>query len=296
MGPFAAHWVRPMTTYAIGDVQGCHDELMALLALIDFNADEDELWFTGDLVNRGPHSLEVLRFVRGLGTRAITVLGNHDLHLLAIGNKAVPTRLAIKDTLQDVIRSPDCNEILEWLCQQPLLHHDNRLGFTMVHAGLPPQWDLLTAMACAGEVEAVLRGPQCSEFLQQMYGDQPDIWSPALRGMDRLRFICNCFTRLRFCDVDGRLNFTAKGPPGTQPRGELPWFAVPGRKSGTERLVFGHWSTLRLTPKQMQSAQAYGLDSGCFWGGKLTAMRLPDGRLFSVTAGARAGRKQSHTA
>lgn len=257
-----------MAVYAIGDIQGCHRELQQLLALLKFDPARDRLWFAGDLVNRGPHSLEVLRFVRGLGDAALTVLGNHDLHLLAAVDH--PARIKARDTLHAILDAPDREDLLDWLRRQPLLHHDAQLGFTLVHAGLPPQWDLAQAQACAHEVETVLRGGEHAEFFTHMYGDAPDAWSPDLRGWDRLRFITNCLTRLRYCSSEGRLALAYKGAPGSQPPGLLPWFEVPRRRSRGLNILFGHWSTLGTR----SDPGIYPLDSGCLWGGQLTALRL----------------------
>jgi len=258
-----------MATYAVGDLQGCYYELRALLDSLRFDPADDTLWLVGDLVNRGPTSLECLRFARDLGGRAVVVLGNHDLHLLAVaaGNqrKTKPT-----DTLGPILAAPDRDELLDWLRRRPLLHHDATLGYTMVHAGLPPQWDLATATLCAREVEGVLRGDGWRAFLDQMYGDQPDRWSEGLTGIERLRFSVNALTRMRFVTDDGRIELKAKGAPHTAPIGVTPWFAARDRRSANLDLIFGHWSTLG-------EAEGYGvfpLDSGCVWGGKLTALRL----------------------
>lgn len=258
-----------MAVYAIGDIQGCHDELLALLASIDFDSQRDHLWLVGDLVNRGPKSLEVLRFVRSLGERAVCVLGNHDLHLLAIaaGNHRKRKNL---DTLAAIFDAPDREELLDWLRHRPLLHHDPELGFAMLHAGLPPQWDIHQAITLAAEVEAVLRSDAHTGFFHEMYGNKPQAWSDQLRGMDRLRFITNCFTRLRYCDTDGNLSLSDKGPPGSQQAGSLPWFDVPGRRSQDTRILFGHWSTLGYVARN----NVWALDTGCLWGGMLTAVRL----------------------
>ncbi|MHB8453306.1 MAG: symmetrical bis(5'-nucleosyl)-tetraphosphatase [Acidiferrobacterales bacterium] len=266
-----------MAVYAIGDVQGCADELEGLLAKIGFSAATDELWFTGDLVNRGPKSAEVLRFVKGLGERAHAVLGNHDLHLLALA--AGHGRARSQDTLQDVLDAKDRVELLAWLRTLPLLYHDSRLGFTLVHAGLLPQWDLATAQKLAREAEDALRLSDQGEFFAHMYGDQPNRWDCALEGWDRLRVIINSCTRLRYCDANGQMDFRCKGAPGTQPAGLIPWFQVEGRASRDLRIIFGHWSTLG----RWQGNGVLGLDSGCLWGGELLAVRL-DGplRFFSV--------------
>ncbi len=255
-----------MAVYAIGDIQGCFDELQALLALIDFNPQQDQLWFAGDIVNRGPKSLEALRFVRSLN--AVTVLGNHDLHLLA--SACIPDRRRRKDTLQSIIDAPEADDMLDWLRHRPLLHHDATLGYTLIHAGLPPQWDLETAKACAAEVEQVLRSDNYTTFLAAMYGNHPDLWDPALTGRDRLRFITNCFTRLRYCDRSGRLALEEKGPPGSQPQQLRPWFEWQERKSLDLKILFGHWSTLGA----YDAPGIHALDTGCLWGGQLTAVRL----------------------
>ncbi len=257
-----------MAVYAIGDIQGCYDQLQALLTRLDFEPSRDRLWFVGDLVNRGPKSLETLRFVRGLGDAAVTVLGNHDLHLIAFAYGHAPNH--DDHTLDAVLAAPDRDELIDWLVRRPLLHHDATLGYTLIHAGLPPQWDLAQARACAGEVEAVLRGAQLQEFVEQMYGNEPRRWSEDLVGVDRLRFIINCFTRLRFCTADGRLDLNSKGPPGSQPPGQMPWFEVPGRASRGLNIVFGHWSTLG----ECDAPGVYPIDTGCLWGGSLTALRL----------------------
>lgn len=260
-----------MAIYAIGDVQGCYGELQNLLAQVDYTPTRDQLWFVGDLVNRGPQSLQVLRFVKNLGSTAHCVLGNHDLHLLAVAAGCEHVRDS--DTFHDVLAAPDCDELLDWLCHLPLLYHDAATSFTMIHAGLPPQWDLAQARACATEVEAVLRGPARDTFLRQMYGNEPDSWSDALRGMPRLRFITNCFTRLRYCDAEGRLALQEKGAPGSQPAPWVPWFTVPTRRSRDLNILFGHWSTLG----EYSAPGVYALDTGCVWGGSLSALRI-DGR------------------
>jgi bis(5'-nucleosyl)-tetraphosphatase (symmetrical) len=257
-----------MTVYAIGDVQGCYDALQRLLQALRFDPLRDRLWFTGDLVNRGPESLAVLRFVKGLGDRAVTVLGNHDLTLLAHSRDHVAARE--RDTFQEILDAPDGQLLLDWLRYRPLLHRDSTLGFAMMHAGLPPQWDVQEAMIRAHEVEAVLRSDAHNAFLAQMFGNRPRRWSPDLSGYERLRFIVNCLTRIRFCSAEGSLSFKDKGPPGTQRNGYMPWFRVPGRRSTGEQIVFGHWAALGLHCE----AGAFALDSACVWGGELSALRL----------------------
>lgn len=254
-----------MALYAIGDVQGCYDELRRLLDLIEFDPAHDRLCFTGDLVNRGPLSLETVRFVRGLGAAAVTVLGNHDLHLLAVARGASRTKK--RDTFGDILGAPDRNELLDWLQRRPLLHREGE--FYLIHAGLPPQWDMAEASAHAREVEAVLQQGS-PEFFAHMYGDEPSLWSEDLRGWERLRYITSAFTRTRYCDRHGRLDFREKDRPGRQPPGLTPWFAATGRRSRGAPIVFGHWSTLGF----YASADCWGLDTGCLWGGELTALRL----------------------
>jgi bis(5'-nucleosyl)-tetraphosphatase (symmetrical) len=257
-----------MALYAIGDVQGCFDELRTLLDALRFDPAADTLWFTGDLVNRGPESLATLRLVRDLGDSAVTVLGNHDLHLLAVARGRSP--LKRKDTLQAVLDAPDCDELLAWLQGRPLLHHDAGLGLTLLHAGLPPQWSVATARTLASEVEAVLRDGESDAYFGHMYGDKPRRWDADLEGWARLRFITNCLTRMRFCTGGGRLVLDSKGPPGSQPAGSMPWFEVPGRVSAGERIVCGHWSALGYVDRE----DLLALDTGCLWGGALTAVRL----------------------
>lgn len=264
-----------MAIYVIGDIQGCFRELMGLLQEIRFRPGDDQLWFTGDLVNRGPDSLQVLRYVRGLGSNALTVLGNHDLHLLACAQGVVRTHRG--DTLDQVLAADDRDELLAWLRARPLMHHDPLHGVTLIHAGLPPQWDLALAQSCAAEVEAMLRSGDYAEFLAHMYGNEPDYWDESHSGWDRLRFITNCFTRLRYCDADGRLYLKSKGEPGSQAHGLFPWYQLEQRKSRELNIIFGHWSTLGLYRGEGVSS----LDTGCLWGGLLTALRLSDGAVFS---------------
>ncbi|QJD28682.1 symmetrical bis(5'-nucleosyl)-tetraphosphatase [Methylococcus geothermalis] len=259
-----------MAVYAIGDVQGCYAELQRLLDLIRFDPAGDRLLFTGDLVNRGPQSLETLRFIRSLGPAAATVLGNHDLHLLAVAYGV--SRVKHKDTFGDVLEASDRNELLDWLRTRPLVHRES--GYCLVHAGIPPCWDADTASARAAEVEAVLAGGDIAEFCRQMYGDKPDVWSDDLAGWDRLRFITNALTRMRYCDGAGRLDFKQKGAPGHQPAFLVPWFEVAGRRPSGATILFGHWSTLGY----FAGKDCYCLDTGCLWGGELTALRL-DGTL-----------------
>jgi bis(5'-nucleosyl)-tetraphosphatase (symmetrical) len=273
-----------VATYAIGDIQGCYAELLDLLTAIEFDPAADTLWFTGDLVNRGPQSLEVLRFVKALGERAIVVLGNHDLHLLAIACTQ-NARAHREDTLSAVLAAPDKADLIEWLRHRPLFHHDAELGYAMVHAGLAPQWDAALTKAIAHEFETALRRPAFTEFLSRMYGNQPDRWSDDLDGWDRLRVITNYCTRMRYCDAEGRMCLAAKGPPGTQPAPYVPWYAIPARRTRGTPVIFGHWSTLRLTREQMCAFNVYALDTGCLWGGALSALNLSTATITQVPAG-----------
>lgn len=257
-----------MAVYAIGDIQGCYEPLQRLLELLRFDPSADQLWLVGDLVNRGPQSLEVLRLIYELGERAIAVLGNHDLSLLAVAAGQVQAKR--KDTFHSIIDAPDAGQLLDWLRQRPLLHHDAQLGFTMVHAGLAPQWDLSLAQSCAAELQATLRGPHWQKFMGSMFGDEPRRWQGDLGGKQRLRFIVNALTRMRFCRLDGSLSLTDKGPPGSQGTGLVPWFQVPNRRSADLQIVVGHWATLG----HYQSGGIHAIDSGCVWGGRLTAIRL----------------------
>lgn len=269
-----------MAVYAIGDVQGCFDELEALLRHVRFKRGKDQLWFVGDLVNRGPKSLEVLRFVAELGEDARVALGNHDLNLLAI---AAGTRgLRKQDTVQDVLDAPDADELIDWLAGQPLLVREPGIPYTMVHAGLAPEWSVADAADRAREIEAALAGSKRERFLANMYGNKPARWKSGLEGWKRLRFITNALTRIRYVDADGRLDLDESGPPGTQPPALSPWFESENRRSRDEPIVFGHWATLRLEHELDPAHRVYHLDTGCVWGGTLTALRLDDERYFSV--------------
>ncbi len=272
-----------MATWAIGDLQGCHAELRALLELIEFDSRRDRAWFTGDLVNRGADSLGALRTVRSLGDNAITVLGNHDLHLLACRWVAGREPRA-GDTLDEVLAAPDCDELLDWLRRRPLVHHDAARNTLLVHAGLPPQWSIAQAVALGGEVAAKLAGPNFVAELAQMYGNLPDCWDDVLRGAQRFRFVVNGLTRLRYVTCDGRLDLKAKGAPGTQGTQLVPWYAAKERRSRGTRIVFGHWSTLRLTHEEEGIHDVLPLDTGAVWGGALTAVNLDDGTRRSVPA------------
>lgn len=265
-----------MATYAIGDVQGCFNSLMALLDALQFDSTRDQLWFTGDLVNRGPRSLETLRFVRHLGEQAVTVLGNHDLHLLGIAYGG--RQLKRGDTLSSVLEAPDRDDLIAWLRRQPLLYRDAGRGVSMVHAGLPPQWTLSAAQACAATVEAALRRADIENVLLQMTDDGNDAWSSSLPCGEQAGYILNCLTRMRYCDALGRLELKEKGAPGSQREPFLPWFAVPGRLHASETLVFGHWASLG----PCSEPGVHALDTGCVWGGTLTALCLETWERASV--------------
>jgi bis(5'-nucleosyl)-tetraphosphatase (symmetrical) len=263
-----------MAIYAIGDIQGCYTELQFLLEQIQFDPAQDRLWFVGDLVNRGPDSLQVLRLVKSFGDSAITVLGNHDLHLLAVAEGAAD--LHRSDTLNEVLNAPDRNELLIWLRQQRLLHVEGE--YVLVHAGLLPQWTVSQATGLAREVEQALRGDDYATFLKRMYGNTPHRWDDELSGFKRLRVITNALTRMRICTPRGEMEYKFKGESEKIPTGYVPWFDVPKRKSRSATLIFGHWSALglKVTPNII------ALDTGCLWGGSLTAIRLSDRKLFQV--------------
>lgn len=261
-----------MSIYAIGDVQGCYAALRRLLDKCQFDPARDRLWLVGDLVNRGPHSLAVLRFVKSLGKRAVTVLGNHDLSLLVIAAGYGKPRHG--DTMDAILRAPDRDELLHWLRHQKMMHAGN--GYAMVHAGLLPQWTIKQALALAGEVEAALQGDEHDEFLRRMYGNKPERWRDSLRGYDRLRVITNVFARMRLCTTKGRLEFAHKGNPVEMPRGYMPWFKVPQRRSRKTPVIFGHWAALGL----YTGSNVFSIDTGCVWGRELTALRLSDRALF----------------
>ena len=263
-----------MATYAIGDLQGCFEPLERLLAHVGFDRARDRLWFVGDLVNRGPDSLACLRFVRELGDAAVTVLGNHDIHLLCVAEGVESARK--RDTLDEVLAAPDRGEILDWLRHRPLMHVEGDVA--LVHAGLLPQWTVAKARALAAEVEAVLAGEGHREFLDELYGDEPARWSDSLEGMDRWRLIVNAMTRMRVCEPDGAMALGFKGEPGEASEGWIPWFDMPGRMSRDHAIVCGHWSALGVCVRP----NLYSLDSGCVWGRALTAVRLEDRALFQV--------------
>lgn len=269
-----------MSTYAIGDLQGCYDELQDLLDVINFDESRDLLWFCGDIVNRGPKSLQCLQFVMQTDS-ARTVLGNHDLHLLAVALNVRPPHR--KDTFDQILQHPDKDKFLNWVRAQPLMLHDAGSGFSMIHAGLFPGWSIKKTSKLAREVEKYLQGNQYESLIQVMYGDEPDDWSDQLIGYDRVRCIINALTRMRYLHRDGHMDFSDKGAPGKQANHLLPWFQHPDRKSCKDKIVFGHWSTVYLGNEiDFTSLHVYPLDTGCLWGGELTALRLEDEKWFSV--------------
>lgn len=270
-----------MSVYAIGDLQGCYDPFRRLLDTIEFEPDRDELWLTGDLVNRGPKSLKTLRYVRSLGAAAITVLGNHDLHLLALAHDIRYSGDKF-DSLWKVLAADDCDELLDWLRCRPLAHFDKQLNTLMVHAGVPPQWTVKKTLARAREVEEELKGDDYEEFLANMYGNSPRRWTSGLSGQKRLRIIVNALTRMRMVDEDGRLDFTHTGPPETAGKGLVPWFRAENARWRGSRVVFGHWSALGL----IVEPELIAVDTGCVWGRDLTAVRLnKKPKVFKVGCG-----------
>jgi len=258
-----------MPIHAIGDVQGCYDALRRLLDKIAFDPAKDRVWLTGDLVNRGPKSLKTLRFVKGLGDAAVTVLGNHDLHLLAVAN-GVDHAEDRYGSLAKVLDADDCDELVDWLRARPLAHYDEQFGTLMVHAGVHPRWTLEKTLKRAAEVEAVLKGSDYTSLLPELYGDKPTRWSGKLSGYKRLRFIVNCLTRIRMVDGEGRMDFTHKGPPDVARKGLVPWYRVEGARWLGTRIVFGHWSALGLLVRP----DVISVDTGCVWKRELTAVRL----------------------
>ena len=264
-----------MATYAVGDIQGCCTEFRQLLERIRFDPVADKLWLVGDLVNRGPDSLGVLRLVKSLGKSAITVLGNHDLHALAVAESAVEQHRS--DTLHEILSAPDRDELLTWLRSQRLMHVEE--NWVLVHAGLLPSWTVAQAQRLAHEIEAALRGKHYHDFFVRMYGNRPNHWQDDLTGHKRLRVITNALTRMRICTAEGEMEFKFKGEEKDIPEGYQAWFNVPGRASADATIIFGHWSALGLRMDQ----HIIALDTGCLWGGPLSAIRLEDRQLFQVT-------------
>lgn len=265
-----------MATYAIGDVQGCYESLQCLLEKIAFNPDLDKLWLVGDLINRGPDSLATLRYLYSIRSSVEFVLGNHDLHFLAVAYGL--RHKGQNDTLDSLLNASDRQELMDWLIQGKLIHTDEKLGFTMVHAGIPPIWSLQQAQAHAREVEAVLQSRYRRDFLSSMYGNSPKRWKNKLIGMDRLRLITNYFTRMRFCSSDGTLELETKENAAAAPLGFAPWFSFAERKTVNDKIIFGHWAALE---GKVSAPNVYALDTGCVWGGSLSALRLEDLQLFS---------------
>ena len=258
-----------MSTYAIGDIQGCFEALNLLLEKINFDPAQDRVWLVGDLINRGPDSVEVLRWAMGLGERAVTVLGNHDLHFLAVAAGHVPPHR--HDTLEELLAAPDCDAMIDWLRRQRMIYAEG--DWVLVHAGLLPQWSIQKSLSLAKEVESALRGPGYRDYLANMYGSKPERWENSLTGWDRLRVIVNAMTRMRYCKPDGTMEFYTSGVEA--PAGFDAWFDA---RRDPEQIVFGHWSQLGLHLTE----RVAGLDSGCVWGGPLTALRLEDRWLVQV--------------
>jgi bis(5'-nucleosyl)-tetraphosphatase (symmetrical) len=271
-----------MATYAIGDVQGCYDQLMRLLECCGYDERRDRLWFVGDLVNRGLQSLQTVRFVKGLGDSAVTVLGNHDLSLLVVAEGLEQPHAT--DTFGDILAASDRDELLAWLRRQNMMQVEH--GYAMVHAGLLPQWSIAQALALAREVERALRSPGYREFLGRMYGNKPARWRDDLAGFDRLRTITNVMTRMRLTTADGALEYSHKLGLANLPPGYMPWYDVPARASRDTVIIFGHWAALGLLVRD----DVVGLDSGCVWGRTLSALRLDDRRLFQCDCAEMAGK------
>lgn len=269
-----------MAVYAVGDIQGCYDHLIKLLDKINFDPAKDRLWAVGDLINRGPDSLKTLRFLKALGPSFTSVLGNHDLHFMALATGAFDG--GKKKTLKKLLAAPDCADLCEWVRQLPILHYEKletdegQQDFLMVHAGIAPGWGLNQALAYANEIEEVLRGDTYTSFLKKMYGDEPDIWHEGLTGMERLRVLTNYFTRIRFCNKETQLNLAIKTDASTAPEGYKPWYQY--QKLSKEMVIlFGHWATLNGVT---DTENVYALDTGCVWGRCMTALRLEDKQIF----------------
>lgn len=277
-----------MATYAIGDVQGCYPELSRLLDTLRFDPARDQLWFCGDLVNRGGESLQVLRMLHTLRESVVVTLGNHDLSLLAIAQRKPDAQSRVNPELREVLFADDAPVLFEWLRNQKLLHYDETLGWGMVHAGLAPSWTLRQALRAAQEVERELSSPRHPRLLRNLFGNRPAAWSSRLQGIERFRASINTMTRMRYCDVNGRIDFEAKGVPGTQKPGLYPWFAVPGMRRREARMVCGHWSALG----RFAGLGVYAIDTGCVWGGQLTALRLDLEEPQYITVAAEPHRKR----
>lgn len=266
-----------MAIYAIGDVQGCYEELQMLLEKIQFNEHADQLWFVGDLVNRGKNSLAVLQFIKSLNKSATSVLGNHDLHLLAVAYGHSPLRK--QDTFEDILNAPDRDELLNWLRHLPFLHYDPTLNAVMTHAGLFPKWTLSQTIQYAKEVETCLQSDAYHDFFIHLYGNEPNQWGERLMGWDRVRFIVNALTRMRFCGLNSALDFIEVGPVGSQPPHLVPWFELPANRMESLTVLFGHWAALNGVT---HLDNVVALDTGCAWGDRLSAYRLHDRQWFDV--------------
>lgn len=264
-----------MATYAVGDIQGCFDPLQCVLDKCQFDPDKDVLWVAGDIVNRGPKSLKTLRFLASLGNSVIAVLGNHDLHLLAtaFGCRDYNNR----DTLKKVLKAPDRDELLYWMLHRKMIHHDAKLGYTMVHAGIPPQWTLADALNYGSEIESILRSHKFELFFRSMYGNKPDCWDNKLKGAERWRVITNYFTRMRFCTAEGKMEFACTQGADSAPKGYKAWYEHDNRLARNDRILFGHWAALQ---GKTNNPNAIALDTGCVWGGKLSMLRLEDQKWF----------------
>lgn len=279
-----------MATYAVGDLQGCLDPLKCLLERVAFDPQKDTLWLVGDLVNRGPQSLETLRFLYGIRQSLVCVLGNHDLHLLAVWQNI--ERLKKSDTLSEILNAPDCVELLEWLRQQKLMHYDEQRNLALVHAGVPPQWSLNKALKCAGEVEQALRDDNLfGPYLDGMYGNDPVKWDNDLTGAARLRVITNYFTRMRFCTRDGKLDLKSKEGIETAPPGYVPWFKHKERKTRNLKIIFGHWAALE---GQCDEPGVFALDTGCVWGSAMTLMNVDTGERLRCDCDEQGHAKSHH--
>lgn len=277
-----------MATYAIGDVQGCYPELQRLLDKLRFDSARDQLWFCGDLVNRGGQSLETLRLIHNLRESCVVTLGNHDLSLLAIAQRSPDAQARVNPELREVLFAEDAPVLFEWLRSQKLLHHDERLKWTMVHAGLAPTWTLRQALRAAQDVERELTSSRHPHLLRNLFGNRPAMWTNRLRGIERHRATINTMTRMRYCDVNGRIDFDAKGVPGTQKPGLYPWFEVPGMRRRDIQIVCGHWSAL----ERFAGFGVHAIDTGCVWGGKLTALQLDAEEPRYITVDAEPHRKR----
>lgn len=269
-----------MSTYAIGDIHGCFEQLQHLLEVIEYDRKKDILWFTGDYVNGGPQSLETLRFIKSLGEQNICVLGNHDVYLLGVATGAVKSLNDRKIGFEDVLAAPDLPEIIAWLRTLPFAHYDPKYDALLVHAGVIPQWSLTQILEYAEDLSNVLKGPEFMDFLAMIIGNEPDTWSPALTGWPRIKFIYNCFTRMRFCDENGKLELDSKGTLQHVPENFYPWFQLP-RHNRYMKIIFGHWAALQ---GKTGVANALAIDTGCVWGNTLTALRLEDWKRFEVSS------------